>query len=75
MPAELYYLSRLTAEMDVRETAAVVAMALALSLLATLYPSWRAARYRAQVQGYRFESNHDEKRYRYRLFPGGLPDT
>jgi lipoprotein-releasing system permease protein len=30
--------------MDVRETAAVVAMALALSFLATLYPSWRAAR-------------------------------
>jgi lipoprotein-releasing system permease protein len=26
------------------ETAAVVAMALMLSLLATIYPSWRAAR-------------------------------
>ena len=44
MPAELYYLSRLPAEMDAGETAVVVAMALALSLLATLYPSWRAAR-------------------------------
>ncbi len=41
---ELYFLSRLPAEMDVSETAAVVVMALALSLLATLYPSWRAAR-------------------------------
>jgi lipoprotein-releasing system permease protein len=30
--------------MDAGETAAVVVMALALSLLATLYPSWRAAR-------------------------------
>jgi lipoprotein-releasing system permease protein len=30
--------------MDAAETTAVVAMALALSLLATLYPSWRAAR-------------------------------
>jgi len=30
--------------MDVGETTAVVVMALALSLLATLYPSWRAAR-------------------------------
>lgn len=43
-PRELYFLSRLPAEMDIRETAAVVVMALALSLLATLYPSWRAAR-------------------------------
>jgi lipoprotein-releasing system permease protein len=36
--------SRLPAEMDAGETAAVVVMALTLSLLATLYPSWRAAR-------------------------------
>jgi lipoprotein-releasing system permease protein len=41
---ELYFLSRLPAEMNISETAAVVVMALALSLLATLYPSWRAAR-------------------------------
>jgi lipoprotein-releasing system permease protein len=41
---ELYFLSRLPAEMDVSETTAVVVMALTLSLLATLYPSWRAAR-------------------------------
>jgi lipoprotein-releasing system permease protein len=41
---ELYFLSRLPAELDVKETTAVVVMALALSLLATLYPSWRAAR-------------------------------
>jgi lipoprotein-releasing system permease protein len=43
-PPEIYFLSRLPAEMDVGETAAVVVMALTLSLLATLYPSWRAAR-------------------------------
>ncbi len=43
-PPELYFLSRLPAEMDPGETAAVVIMALTLSLLATLYPSWRAAR-------------------------------
>jgi lipoprotein-releasing system permease protein len=30
--------------MNVGETTAVVIMALGLSLLATLYPSWRAAR-------------------------------
>jgi len=43
-PPELYFLSRLPAEMDPGEIAAVVVMALSLSLLATLYPSWRAAR-------------------------------
>jgi lipoprotein-releasing system permease protein len=41
---ELYFLSRLPAIMDPGETTAVVLMALTLSLLATLYPSWRAAR-------------------------------
>ncbi|MGH6675266.1 MAG: lipoprotein-releasing system transmembrane subunit LolC, partial [Xanthobacteraceae bacterium] len=39
-----YFLSKLPADMSVKETTAVVVMALALSLLATLYPSWRAAR-------------------------------
>jgi lipoprotein-releasing system permease protein len=43
-PPELYFLSRLPAEMDAAETTAVVIMALTLSFLATLYPSWRAAR-------------------------------
>ncbi len=42
--AEIYFLSQLPAKVDWGETAAVVVMALALSLLATLYPSWRAAR-------------------------------
>jgi lipoprotein-releasing system permease protein len=41
---ELYFLSQLPADMDVRETATVIVMALALSFLATLYPAWRAAR-------------------------------
>jgi lipoprotein-releasing system permease protein len=41
---ELYFLSRLPAELDWGETSAVVVMALALSFLATLYPAWRAAR-------------------------------
>lgn len=40
----LYFLSKLPAEIDVGETSAVVIMALTLSFLATLYPSWRAAR-------------------------------
>src|SRR5580658_10233829 len=41
---ELYFLSKLPADMDFKETTAVIVMALGLSLLATLYPSWRAAR-------------------------------
>jgi lipoprotein-releasing system permease protein len=41
---ELYFLSKLPADMDAGETTAVLVMALTLSLLATLYPSWRAAR-------------------------------
>jgi lipoprotein-releasing system permease protein len=41
---ELYFLSKLPADMNLKETMAVLVMALGLSLLATLYPSWRAAR-------------------------------
>jgi lipoprotein-releasing system permease protein len=41
---EVYFLSKLPAVIDWNEVIAVVAMALGLSLLATLYPSWRAAR-------------------------------
>jgi lipoprotein-releasing system permease protein len=43
-PAELYFLSRLPAEVNATEVATVVGLAILLSLLATLYPSWRAAR-------------------------------
>jgi lipoprotein-releasing system permease protein len=43
-PAELYFLSRLPALVDWRDIAAVAGMALMLSVLATLYPSWRAAK-------------------------------
>jgi lipoprotein-releasing system permease protein len=41
---ELYFLSKLPAKMDMGETLSVIAMALALSFLATLFPAWRAAR-------------------------------
>ncbi len=43
-PAELYFLSRLPSSVDIRDVAAIAAMALILSVLATLYPSWRAAK-------------------------------
>jgi lipoprotein-releasing system permease protein len=44
MDPTVYYLSRMPAEIDVGETASIVLMALVLSVLATLYPSWRASR-------------------------------
>ncbi|HWA92871.1 MAG TPA: lipoprotein-releasing ABC transporter permease subunit [Rhizomicrobium sp.] len=40
----IYFLERMPAEMDASEVTAVVLMALTLSFLATLYPSWSAAR-------------------------------
>jgi lipoprotein-releasing system permease protein len=43
-PSEVYFLSRLPAEMDSGEITTIVIMALAISVVATLYPSWRAAR-------------------------------
>ena len=43
-PPEVYFLTTLPAEMNVNEVIVVVLMALGLTLLASLYPSWRAAR-------------------------------
>src|SRR3546814_8254034 len=43
-PAEIYFLSRMPAEVDSLEVTLVVVIALALSFLAPLYPAWRAAR-------------------------------
>jgi len=42
--AEIRFLSRLPARIEGDEVIAVIAMALVLSFLATLYPSWRASR-------------------------------
>ena len=41
---EVYYLAHLPAKLNWHEVLQVMLMALGLSLLATLYPSWRAAR-------------------------------
>ncbi len=41
---EVYYLEHLPAKLEWDEVAKVIVMALSLSVLATLYPSWRAAR-------------------------------
>jgi lipoprotein-releasing system permease protein len=42
--AEIYFLSHLPARVEASDVISVVTMGLALSLLATLYPAWRAAR-------------------------------
>ncbi len=52
--AEIYFFTRIPAQLDQGEVASVVLMALALSFLATLYPSWRAARL-DPVEGLRYE--------------------
>ncbi|MBX9683347.1 MAG: lipoprotein-releasing ABC transporter permease subunit [Hyphomicrobium sp.] len=40
----VYYLTKLPADIDVRETGGIVAMALVLSVIATIYPAWRASK-------------------------------
>jgi lipoprotein-releasing system permease protein len=52
--AEFYFFTRIPAHIDHGEVTAVVIMALVLSFLATLYPSWRAARL-DPVEGLRYE--------------------
>ena len=42
--AEIYFLSHLPAEVNLQEVIVVTVMSLVLSLLATLYPSWKAGR-------------------------------
>ena len=43
-PAEFYFLSQLPSRVETRDVIAVVALALFLSIAATIYPSWRAAK-------------------------------
>jgi lipoprotein-releasing system permease protein len=42
--AEIYFLTQMPCRVDASDVIATVSMALGLSFLATLYPSWRAAR-------------------------------
>ncbi|MEM5472590.1 lipoprotein-releasing ABC transporter permease subunit [Hoeflea sp. AS60] len=51
---ELYFLSQLPADMDSGETIVVLVVALALSFIATLIPSWRASKL-DPVQALRYE--------------------
>ena len=41
--AEIYFLSKLPAVVDPKEVGVVILMALTLSLLASVYPAWRAS--------------------------------
>jgi lipoprotein-releasing system permease protein len=44
MDPSVYYLTKLPADMNPKETAGIVLMALVISILATLYPSYRASK-------------------------------
>ena len=72
---ELYFLSKLPADLDAGETTAVVVMALSLSLLATLYPAWRAARLdpvEARRPPRRIERREQRQRERHDHHRGGF---
>ena len=43
-PSEFYFLSQLPSRVEMTDVLSVVAIALILSLAATIYPSWRAAK-------------------------------
>ena len=43
-PDEIYFLSKLPAKVDWTEVVTVIGLAVVLSVLATLYPAWRASR-------------------------------
>lgn len=51
---EMYFLSKLPAKMDVKEITVVVSFSILLSFLATLYPSYKAAKY-DPVEALRYE--------------------
>jgi lipoprotein-releasing system permease protein len=53
-PPEVFFLSELPTRINPGEVTAVVVLSLALSFLATLYPSWRAAQY-DPVEALRYE--------------------
>jgi lipoprotein-releasing system permease protein len=53
-PPEVFFLSQLPSRVDAGEVIVILAMALGLSFLATLYPAWRAAQHEP-VEALRYE--------------------
>jgi lipoprotein-releasing system permease protein len=53
-PPEIFFLSELPSRIDAGEVTGVAALAFGLSLLATIYPAWRAAQY-DPVEALRYE--------------------
>jgi lipoprotein-releasing system permease protein len=46
LPADIYYISDLPSDLQVSDVVRIVLLAAGLSVLATLYPAWRASRTR-----------------------------
>jgi lipoprotein-releasing system permease protein len=44
MPAEIYYISELPSDLRAANVVTITVLAFLMSLVATLYPAWRAAR-------------------------------
>jgi lipoprotein-releasing system permease protein len=43
MPGDIYYLSQLPSRVDPVDVVIVISITMGISLLATLYPAWKAA--------------------------------
>ncbi len=54
LPPSVYYIDRLPSEVEPAVVAVIVAVSLAISFLATIYPSWKASRF-DPVEGLRYE--------------------
>ncbi len=54
LPADVYYISELPSELEREDVVNIAGVALVLSLLATLYPAWRASR-TAPAEALRYE--------------------
>lgn len=44
LPKDIYYIDRLPVALDIKDVVTVVAAAMAITLIATVYPAWQAAR-------------------------------
>jgi lipoprotein-releasing system permease protein len=54
LPSDVYYIDKLPSQVNPTDVAMIVITAILISLLATLYPSWRASRL-DPAEGLRYE--------------------